>query len=497
MSNYNINKYLTKNDLIDYYITKNINKIIKNKQELKFIKENIFLLSINNSNNKNSLIILLELGKFEVIKNLIESNYYILDFKNTNENNLLKILLAYEYFYDYINELINKLDYDFIIKLLTYLNNSNNNFIDNIILLLNLNINILENNLNIINGKLIFINKNTKNKIVYKIIKIIKSIYLLDNEKNTLIITKLCKNINNSDILLILLNYLNIQNFDLYPDLNMMTCIDYLLLNENIQILNYFINIINYIYFINIDNNIIFNLWDMPNIDSKVKLEILFKILKKSNITNIKNNKNQNIFFKIISTYKIDPKILANNINLFNIYEQDIDGVSLYDIISNIYTKNEIKIILEHNLNKKNNFRELSIINFKNILIKSDIGIFSSNIIHNMIYTINLLFKYANLSIPYIIQSIESKKKQIELLNISNNEKNMINYLKSYCNNFNNWIPHLILWKNKFNYWIDPNLITWLKSNSDKEYVYIKLSVYLLENINTRHSNVIFIDNIR
>jgi hypothetical protein len=79
---------------------------------------------------------------------------------------------------------------------------------------------------------------------------------------------------------------------------------------------------------------------------------------------------------------------------------------------------------------------------------------------------------------------------------MSNNEKNILAYLKLYYTNFNTWVPHLILWKNKYNYWIDPNLITIIKQKQNSvNFIYIKLSVYLLDNTNTRHSNCIIIDN--
>ena len=55
-----ISKYLEQVDLIEYYITKNICKLIKNKKDKKIIYNNLFLLGINNKNNKTSLEILLE-----------------------------------------------------------------------------------------------------------------------------------------------------------------------------------------------------------------------------------------------------------------------------------------------------------------------------------------------------------------------------------------------------------------------------------------------------
>ena len=53
----------------------------------------------------------------------------------------------------------------------------------------------------------------------------------------------------------------------------------------------------------------------------------------------------------------------------------------------------------------------------------------------------------------------------MEFIEISNNEKNIINYLKFYSLYFNNFNPHLIIWKNKHNYWIDVKLIPYINSN--------------------------------
>ena len=264
------------------------------------------MLSFTNKLNKNSLMILLELHKYDIIKELIEYDFNILSYKNFSENNFFKTMLSCEYFYDYINLLINTLDYNFIIKLLSDYNNVNINFIDTIINLLSINQDIIINNIDI-----------NRTIIINQIIVIIKSIYNLNNEQKLLIITKLCKNIDNSEFLFSILKAINIENFDLYPDDTMITCIDYLILNEDINVLEYMIYKINYIYFINIENNNIFKLWDQLNLDNKRILSIIFNILGKSNILKLKNNKNQNIFYKILEEYQIDFDVLIKYQNQF------------------------------------------------------------------------------------------------------------------------------------------------------------------------------------
>lgn len=505
-------------DLIDIYITKNILKLIKNKKSINFIKKNIFLLGITNNNNKNSLIILLENNKFDIVNEFIEHNFEILNYKNLHENNLFKILLAYDYFYELILNYMKKNDVDFVIKIATDVNNQNVNFIDNLINLINFGLDdnhYNNNNQTIISSTNTFdckLNKLDKinnlfplvdNELINKLINIGKYIYLLDFEKKTFIITKLCKLIKNENYLLNILKFFEINNFDIYPDNNMFNCIDYLILNEYFDCMDFLLNSINYIEFVNIDDNLIFNFLQNTHIDITKKSNILFKIISKSNISKFKNNKNQNIFYYLIEEFKIEFDVLISFIDQVNIYEQDINGKSLLNLIFESYNKNNIKLLnsmtnvkyLNHSDFKKINKK----INIKSKLIKSDIGIFISNATHNMLYTTNMLNVYNKyITIPYFKQSEKYKTEQEKLLFMSNNEKNLLSHLKLYFNNFNTWMPHLFLWKNINNYWIDSNLIDLIKQKQQFiNYIYIKLSVYLLDNTNTRHSNCIIIDNVK
>lgn len=503
-----VDKYLSQVDLVDFYVTKNIIKIVSNDKSLEFLKSNIFLLGITNKNNKNSLMILLEAGQYEILKKLIEFDYKILNYKNIHENNLIKILLAYDYFYDPVNTWIEKLDRDYIIKIITESNSQGNNFIDNLISLLNFNADfaytLKQNELsNPTDSTDPTDPHNDGNILLKKIIFIGKNIYMLDCEKKTFFITKLCKFIRNEKFLYDIVKFYQVSNFDIYADSNLMNCIDYLILNEYYGVLDYFLDIINYVEFVNIDDNVMFDFVQNNMIDLNIRTKIILKILEKSNIAKFKNNKNQNIFYFLVGEFGIKMDILENFNSIINIHEQDIYGTSLYDIIINLSNLKKYKSITSHGNknNKKKYFEKFQKINkklnFKYKLVKSDIGIFTSNIIHNMLYTITILdFANGNLSIPHYTQSPDYKKLQEKLLNMSNNEKSITGYIKLYFYNFNTWMPHLILWKNKYNYWVDPNLIECVKKQSHtSNFVYVKLSVYLIDESNTRHSNAIIIDN--
>lgn len=486
-----INEYLKQVDMIDMFITKNINIIVEDSIEFEFLCKYNFLLSVSNRNGKNSLIILLESKKFNIIKKLIKQIPQIFAYKNNFGENLITTLLIYDYFYDYISTVILNSNPTFVTKLLTNCNSNNFNFIDKLVQL-------ISNNLSDD-----FIKENNINLLLNKLINIIANIYLLEEESNTFIITKLCKNIYNENFLIYLMEKINLEYFEAVYDNLSYNCIDYLILNQSYMTLNWILDKITFANFINPDDCTIFKLWDDPKLNSNKKYKIIFKILKISNISKFLNFENQNILFKILSDTKIDVNLLIDFLNLFNVFEQDIHKICLWDIINQKYNHDDIQKIkpfLKLNSINQNydDYNQISLkINFNTKLIKTDIGIFNSNLINNMLYTCAILSDYKNiLFIPCHIQTDVEKTKRKTLLKLSNNEITVLNILKSYNEFFGDWLCHLILWKNKTNYWLDPNLIEYLKSNRKKSYIYIKLSVYLADNINSKHSNVIIIDNI-
>lgn len=487
-----VDKCMEQVDMTDYYITKNILKIISNKKNIEFLKSNIFLLSINNKNNKNALMIMLENGKYKLIKKLIDHEPEILNYKNIYENNLFKLLLAYDYFYDFILNLIEKLERKYVIHIIISKNKYNHNFIDYLIVLLNSNYQFYYST---------FDKFDNKKKLLDKLINIVHSIYSLDVEKYTFMINKLCKVIKNQNFLMDIFMKIKIDNLDIYPDSNLLLCIDYLIFNEYFEVLLYMLDKINYIEFTNIDDNVVFKLCDNQNIDNTIKVNVITQILYKSNIAKLTNNKNQNIFYWLISNYDIGIKSIMNFANYINIYEQDIYGKTLFNLIENKYNLSDVKIIKKYfsaqYSNNKIFEKAYKKINVKNKLIKTDIGIFTSNIIHNMLYTIYILNSYPNIiKIPNFILCSEKIKKYNELIEISNNEKSLTGYIKLYFNSFTQSMPHLIIWKNKLNYWIDPHLIDCIINDKSTPFVHIKLSVYLINDVSVRHSNVIIIDNI-
>lgn len=485
--------------LMDCYITKNIKKIVENKKELEFIKENNFLLGITNKLGKNSLNILLENGNFEIIKELVDYDVRILRYKNRNEKNFFMSLLSDEKFYPLINEILktksNKIIenyFYFKIKLLSEMDINGNTFVDLCIEIINMNFEI-------------------KVKKLMPIIKILKSVFELDKEELFLVITKLCRDIKNQEILLKIIEYINPKNLDIFPDSNNNTCIDYLILEENFKVLIFLLDRIEHIYFINFEENSILLLLDNLN-GEKMTLEIIeliFKILSKSNINKLKDMYNENILFKLLKLFKLNKNTLKKFIQYFDIFEQNIAGENIYNYLIENHPDDIVDIldksyVIDSQINFiPNNKIKIMAVNFdfniKQYLNQTYYGVFISDSLHNMIYTY-IILERNNLLIPYIYERETIYKNNIEYLLMSNNDKDIMGLVRFYFHNFNNWLPHLIIWKDKKNYFIHSELIDWLKKNSNsKRFIYIKLSIVATNKFqgNIRHANLILIDNLK
>ena len=495
-----IMRYSKHISLMDCYITKNINKLVMDKKELEFIKENIFLLGITNKLGKNSLNILLENGNYKIIIELVDYDARILRYKNRNEKNLLMSLLSNEDYYSFITKLLrsksNKIIenyFNFKIKMLSEIDVNGNSFVD-------LCIDIIKMNLELKTNKLL------------PIIRIIKIIFELDKEDVFLVITKLCRDIKNQDLLLKIIEYINPKNLDIYPDSNNNTCVDYLILQEKFKVLNFLIDRIEHIFFVNFEENSILLLLDNLNQDIKITsdiIELIFKILSKSNINNLKDMYNENILFKLLKLFKLNKKTIKNFVQYFDIFEQNINGENIYNILSTDYYSD-----IEHILNSSyvidsqinnipNDKIKITTINFnfniKKYLNQTDYGVFISDSLHNMMYTY-IILERNNLIIPCVHEENTMYKNNLEYLSMSNNDKDIMGIIRFYFYNFNSWLPHLIIWKDKTNYFIYPGLIKWLKEYSRlKRFIYIKLSIIATNKFqgNIRHANLVLVDNLK
>jgi hypothetical protein len=474
-----IDKYIKKVSIMEYYITQNICDIIdkNNKKELEFIKNNIYLLGLNNKLGNNSFNILLNNKKFDFIKSLIKTDETILNFCNHFEYNLLQSLIYYEVMHETILNILK--------------NNNNKHFIKELILQKNAdNINFIDLCVDMIN-----IDNNQNNNNIKQIINILKELNSNNQENTYFILTKLCKNVQNDKKLLLILEKLHVNNIDIFSDEYYNTCIDYLISNKLFNSLSFLIKKINVIFFENYDNNSLYYLIE----NYSDMLDIIFLIMDKCDFHLLKNKKDENILFKLLKKYDIDYKIIKKYISKFDIFAQNINGLNLYDLLLKKY-KNNIKNILsdEYEINSLIKFKNpfdinIKIINdnfnMKNMLIKTNNGSFNSNTVHYIIYLLMCLNKY-DFTIPYDKDYTKNK-----LIKQSNNDSNFMKLIYQFYGNINEIFPHLVIWKDKDNYYFHPKLIDLIKKTK-YNYVYLKLTliITLPDNSYVRHANIIIID---
>ncbi len=226
-----------------------------------------------------------------------------------------------------------------------------------------------------------------------------------------------------------------------------------------------------------------------------LKPSLLFKLIHESdlNLPNIKNStplhllgrysKNNNIlnYSTILKKKKLDITIKDNN-NKTPLYYLSRNVKTIFNINENSYVNETKNNIIMPKL-KNNNF-----------------GLFNSDILHNVIYTVMILRKYKNLAIPTITKNYDKYIKEYDNFNIYSNYKSsegklMKDIISIYYDNFYNIIPYLILWKSRDLYYYNENLevsIKKLLKNEKIDFIFIKLS--LIPNFNSTHANILIYD---
>jgi len=266
-----------------------------------------------------------------------------------------------------------------------------------------------------------------------------------------------------------------------------------LFFNNYINSFKYVISAASLINFKNIDDNIIFTMVNSVNKDIP---NLITEILNKSNLLQLRDINNNNIILLFIEKFNIDNELILNLLKILDnddiIFDKNVENVSIYDLTKNneFFKKLNIK-----DVPKKYNFSKIK----KLICCNSNIGIFNSDTLHNIIYTNMILSKYKK-KIDICFDNYDKTKQINEIfkLEISYTDNNIYNILNLYISNFYSFHSHLVIWKNENTYYINDYLINYLKSNCidnyKKRFIYVKLSIVIHEK-NIRHANLILIDN--
>lgn len=233
-------------------------------------------------------------------------------------------------------------------------------------------------------------------------------------------------------------------------------------------------------------------------------LEILYKYIKDFTIIDrYMNLYVHNLLNKVIKGWKINNKIIQKIVNKSNINKENIENITPLQLIIKI---NDSKILEEKIIiNEKNEKNEESISLSPNTPINSIsstyiYGLFNSDIIHNIIYTLYILKKYNNITCPYkkiTKEEYENDNRQIELQNISidDNYDLMYEIISTYYKYFDYLTPYIIIWRNKYMYYIHPEFKKYLKmcfENNNKRFIIIKIT--LISNSRMAHANIVIID---
>jgi hypothetical protein len=218
-------------------------------------------------------------------------------------------------------------------------------------------------------------------------------------------------------------------------------------------------------------------------------IKLLLKHIDNFNVIDENRNNYAHYIVNLIEIkhIKIDKKIVEKILKKSNLNSKNIIGITANNIQRNkisdkcILSKNNIIVFPEINKNKSS-------------------GLFVSDILHNMIYTIYLLNKYNDLTIPIITKDLSYKENILKKLNMQE-----INYCLEYnimrdillfgYDVFYNMMSYIILWKDKHLYWMDENLEESLNiCLKNKNHRYILIKVTILTKNNTLHANIILFD---
>jgi hypothetical protein len=261
---------------------------------------------------------------------------------------------------------------------------------------------------------------------------------------------------------------------------------------------------------------------NIQNLKGETPLHYFLKNYNWNNYNLILKNKKIDIFQS--DNNKVSPISYINNNDLSNFldtiavsYSNQLDKLMSYDINYNkcykLSNTNKIKdrecinIIKEHILKhkksiptKKNNKdlkTELRIVEG----YYTDYGKFNSDTIHNMIYTIQLLYKYKTLFIPYqyfIHDKVITEKLYLINMSYPVNTRQLIIYelLRIYTDYFYEFFPYLIIWKSKTEYYYNKNLKLYLLNplySNNIRFIFLKLTIISNVNMGT-HANIIIFD---
>ena len=253
---------------------------------------------------------------------------------------------------------------------------------------------------------------------------------------------------------------------------------------------------------------------NIKNIDGETPLHLLCKNHNWKNYTKIINNKQLDIFAENNKNKRPIDYLQGNYIYDFidvvidsytNLIDGKINHISKCNNTKSEECKKELKKYIFKTKRSIPIVEDKLIMNSKINIITGNralYGLFNADILHNVIYTVEMLKKYKNVAVPF---QFYFKDKMInDKILMENNdlykaqsELTISNLIKIYTDNFYELSPYLIIWKSADQYYINENLHIYIKKLMVQSIRFIVLKLTLVTSINTTHANILIYDKIK
>jgi ankyrin repeat protein len=243
------------------------------------------------------------------------------------------------------------------------------------------------------------------------------------------------------------------------------------------------------------------------NINGDTSLHLFLKRYDWKNYQKILEKKELNIFIKNHKNIKPLDYIQSKDLPIFlnmitNSFLYNYGDLNKCNNIKKAKCRNKIK---EYIMKNKKSIFDNSTDEKKKIKIifeeSKNRGQFNSDILHNVIYTVIILRRNKNLSIPFQFNDISIASSKMMILEttdfLSNTKPSIVisELTKVYHEYFFEFAPYLIIWRNNNLYFVDKNIELYTRKSlySDKiRFLFFKLTLVTSET--GTHANIIIFD---
>ena len=227
--------------------------------------------------------------------------------------------------------------------------------------------------------------------------------------------------------------------------------------------------------------------------NNDIPIDIIYDVVSRGDINaknfsnetplHIMTKKNQLKYFVSIINKK-NPDALSPDTNGDNIFSHK-NAQNIEQLLSIKYTIDPENIKKNNNDNKNNN--------------DANFGLFNSDIIHSMIYTLQFVKKYPDIAIMFQPSNKDKQKSDTWKLHMYRNnliphQDSLWNLVDIYNNMFYNILPHVIIWRRGDLHYIDNNFVFHAKKtlSGPRRFLMVKLTVF--PNQYSTHANTVIYD---